>query len=73
MRKRSENPERFYNRDLAIVPVAAFLAKYEAGQCWVIVCRWEYCGPSDSFPLGHFKVWALDSNSGKIIGFVSCD
>lgn len=72
-REMRENPEKFYERDLAIIPVGAFRATYGDAACWIIVCRWEYCPQGQSESLDHFKVWAIDAQSLKVVGFVSCD
>jgi len=66
----AEHPEELKCRDAAI-PVGAYLAKYAHGSCWIIVCKWESAGPEA--PMGHIRVWALDTVTHKTIAYVTCD
>jgi hypothetical protein len=75
LKDKEENPEKYYNNSLAIIPVGAYLARYSKGECWIIVCKWEYFSKEESSPsmLGHIMVWALDVKSASIVAYVSCD
>jgi len=55
----------------ATIPVGAYFTHHAGGTCWIIVCKWEAADPSAQ--LGHIRVWAVDTSSLKIIGFVGCD
>lgn len=73
---RDEHIQEFYPDDLAIAPVGAYLATYDKGDCWIIVCKWEYTSEGENSPettLGHVMIWAMDAASQKVLAFVSCD
>lgn len=76
---RNENIEEFYPHNLAIVPIGAHLADHPNGQCWIIICKWEYQdsalkpGQETNTMLGHVKVWAMDTKTQQVLAFVSCD
>jgi hypothetical protein len=70
LRNAAEHPEILECRDAAI-PVGAYLAKYARGSCWIIICKWEMAGPD--YPMGHIRVWALDTVKCKSIAYVTCD
>jgi hypothetical protein len=75
----NENIEKFYPDDLPIVPVGAHLANHPNGQCWIIICKWEYRDPElkpgqeTNTVLGHVKVWAMDTKTQQVLAIVSCD
>ena len=73
LREREKNPEQWYNNDLAIIPVAAYLGRHKNGECWIIVCKWEYFPEGQPNPLGHIMVWAMDIKSRAVVGYVTCD
>jgi hypothetical protein len=73
LKERERNPEPFYNDSLAIVPVAAYLGRYSKGDCWIIVCKWEYFSKDEPMPLGHIKIWALDTRTASVVSYVTCD
>jgi hypothetical protein len=59
LKDREKNPEQWYDDSLAIVPVAAYLARYAKGDCWIVVCKWEMILKDRALSLGHIKVWAF--------------
>ena len=68
------HPERYYDETLAIIPVGAYLSKYVKGECWIIVCKWEYFfekQPEEG--LGHIRVWAMDTKTCAVVAYVTCD
>jgi hypothetical protein len=73
LKDREKHPERWYEDSDAIVPVAAYLARHAKGECWIIVCKWEITSKDEALPLGHIKVWALDTKSASVVGYVTCD
>ena len=73
LKEREKHPEQWYDDSLAIVPVAAYLARHTKGECWIIVCKWEMISKDAALPLGHSKVWALDTKSASVVGYVTCD
>jgi len=70
LKDRERNPEKYYNKNLAIIPVSAYLAKSSKGDCWVIVC---FSGFINSDRLYEVLVWAMDARSQAVIGFVESD
>lgn len=71
---REKNPEPYFNDHLAIIPVAAYLARHSRGECWIIVCKWETtASDKDYSPLGHIMVWAMDTKTFAVVGYVTCD
>lgn len=73
LQEREKNPEQWYNNSLAIVPVGAYLARHPQGECWIVVCKWEMISKSEPYPLGHIMVWALDTKTTAVVGYVTCD
>jgi len=73
LKERDDHPERYYNDNLAIVPVGAYLAKYSKGTCWVIVCKWEDMVENGPTHLGHIMVWAMDAKTSAVVAYASCD
>jgi len=73
LKDREKHPEQYYDDSLAIVPVAAYLARHAKGECWILVCKWEYLVSGAPSALGHTKVWALDVKSALVVGYVTCD
>ncbi len=71
--ERNNHPEKWYDDSLAIVPVAAYLARHAKGKCWIVVCKWEMITKERALPLTHTKVWALDTKSASVVGFATCD
>lgn len=73
--ERDNNPEQWYNNDLAIIPVGAYLAKYSKGDCWIIVCKWAYIPGNYKKPrkLGHIMAWAMDAKTASVVAYVTCD
>jgi hypothetical protein len=71
--ERDKNPEAFFDDDLAIVPVGAYLARHVEGRCWIIVCKWEYMAKDQPLPLGHIMIWAVDLRSQAVVAYVTCD
>ena len=80
-----EHPEYYYNETLAIIPVAAYLAKYSKGECWIIICKWE-CSLNEKelsklsseeaqicLSLGHIMIWGLDTKTCAVVAYASCD
>ncbi|MFT3867064.1 MAG: hypothetical protein QM715_01075 [Nibricoccus sp.] len=63
-----------YDETLASVPIAAYLAKYPKGECWIIVCAWEYAptAPQTQQCMGHIRVWAMDAKTAEVIAYESC-
>jgi len=73
VRRRDEHPEEFNNDSLAVVPVAAYLGRYVAGECWIVVCKWEKNSKNGSSRLGHIMIWAMDTKTATVVAYVSCD
>ena len=73
LKEREKNPEQWQDESLAVVPVAAYLGQYSNGDCWIVVCKWEMISKQEAIPLGHIMVWALDTRSAAVVGYVSCD
>lgn len=75
MKEREENPDPYYMKDLAIIPVGAYLARHAKGECWIIVCKWEYMSENAIPPrsLGHIMIWAMDTKTAKVIAYTTCD
>lgn len=73
LRERDRNPQEWYNEKLALVPVGAYLARHAGGECWIVVCKWEYLPKAGSSPLRHIMVWALDTKTAAVVGYVTCD
>jgi hypothetical protein len=73
LKEREKNPEQWYNESLAVVPVAAYLGRHSKGDCWIVVCKWEMITKDMAMPLGHIMVWALDTKSSAVVGYVTCD
>ncbi|AWI09104.1 hypothetical protein CKA38_07515 [Ereboglobus luteus] len=67
------HPEKWHNERLAIIPVAAYAASSARGECWIIVCKWEYSVAGKSLPLRHVMAWALDARTSEVIAYVTCD
>jgi len=74
MKEREKNPERYYNENLGILPVGAYLARHSKGDCWIIVCKWEYMASNvKTSQLGHIMVWAMDAQTAKVVAYAGCD
>ena len=74
MKEREKNPERYYNENLGILPVGAYLARHSKGECWIIVCKWEYMTRNaETSQLGHIMVWAMDAQTAKVVAYAGCD
>ena len=73
LKERDKNPEQWYDDRLTIVPVAAYLGRHSKGDCWIIVCKWEIFSKDEALPLGHIKVWALDTKTASFVSYVTCD
>lgn len=73
LKEREKHPEQWHNDRLAIVPVAAYLARHSKGDCWIVVCKWEMILEDQALSLGHIKVWALDTKSASVVAYVTCD
>ena len=64
--------------EIALVPIASYLARNGGRKAWIVACKWEYEGPDPDGFLGsqmlvHVKIWAIDAKTGKILGHASCD
>lgn len=76
----SKNVEKKY--EVALLPIAAYLAKNGEKDVWVIVCLWEYAGSVSSsrepdkksfLCLGHIRIWAIEAESLKQIAYSTCE
>jgi hypothetical protein len=70
LKDRKTNPEKYYDKNLAIVPIAADQAKCSKGDCWVIVCL---AGHSKAGKFIDVMVWAMDARSQAVLGFAGSD
>ena len=73
LKEREKNPEQWYDDSMAIVPVAAYLGRHSKGDCWIVVCKWGMASKEEALPLGHIMVWALDTKTASVVGYVTCD
>lgn len=73
LKDREKHPEKWYDDSFAIVPVAAYLGRHAKGTCWIIVCKWEQISEGEALPLGHIRVWAIDTKSRSVVGYATCD
>lgn len=75
LKEREKNPEEWYNKHLAIIPVGAHLARHAKGECWIIVCKWEIASesPANARKLGHIMIWAMDTKTADVVAYVTCD
>ncbi len=65
--------ERRYRHHQAVIPVGAYLGRSYLGDCWIIVCRWEYTSDQGPARIGHAIVWAVDAKTGVVVTYAQCD
>lgn len=53
---------------LALLPIAAYLAKNGNDDIWIIVCKWGLLNEDYQ----HFRIWAFNARTAKKIGFSTC-
>jgi hypothetical protein len=77
LKDKEKNPEKYYDKHLAIIPVGAYLAKYSKGECWIIVCKFGFLSEGETSPagLGGIMIWALDTRSTTVVVYTGseCD
>jgi hypothetical protein len=67
-----------YNKELALLPISAYLCKNRNHDVWVIVCRWEYKDSINNIEssgwskYGHIRQYAIDITDFNIIAFETC-
>lgn len=57
----------------ACLPVGAYQARQKQAIVWVIVVKWEDASTQIYVPLSHVRVYAFEAQSGRQIGYVTCD
>ncbi len=65
--------EQRYPHGRAVIPVGAYLGRSELGECWIIVCRWEYTPDQGPARIGHAIVWAVEAKTGGVVTCSQCD
>lgn len=78
LKEREKNPETYFNDHLAVVPVGAYLARHAHGECWIVVCVWDYTsdqqpGKDELTTISHVMVWAIDTKTGAVLAYATCD
>lgn len=71
--ERAQHPQRWYDENLAVIPVGAYLAHYKGGECWIIVCKWENSSTGQIAPLEHIMIWVMDGKDASVVAYVTCD
>jgi len=69
--------KRYKGENKISYPVVIETGEYEGKECFIIVYTWEMAGLARNKdgivkPLGHIYVYALEAESGEVIGFESC-
>ena len=72
-RKQEQDPERYYNTKLALIPVAAHFTRCSSGYCWIILCKWETTSATEETTMGHIMAWAVEAKTQAVLGYVTCD
>ena len=59
-------------KEVANLPVEAYLAKLGQDDVWVIVSKWEFISKDRVMSFGHVSITAYKVSDNSVIGFASC-